>query len=240
VTASIEQAEGRQPRPPVGERVARVLRVPRGGHIGQKLASACDPGSTLLDIGCGPGSPARLYAPDLHLIGVDADEGTLSTARSGGTHDTFVQADLRVDAERISRLLEQQNVQLVLLRHVIEHVPKRIGFDLLELAETVTRRFVLVETPNDFLPQGPEFGVEFQRHESGWFQHDFVGLGYSVIGTAGTRYLRGYAGKPRIPCRGGATLDFVAARMLWIDRFPKHAFELTAWKDVRGAHARLG
>jgi hypothetical protein len=132
-----------------------------------------------------------------------------------------------------------QSIQLVVLMHVIEHVPKRIGFDLLELAESLTQRFVLVETPNRFLPQGAEYGNPAQHHLSGWYPHDFVGSGYEVKGTAGTRHLRGYAGRPRFGGPGGQSLDFVLARLLWIERFPSSAYSIAAWKDVRGVPARL-
>jgi hypothetical protein len=115
-----------------------------------------------------------------------------------------------------------------------------VGFELLELAESLTSRFVVVETPNRFQPQGPEYGNAAQRHLSGWFPDDFVGRGYRVHGTAGTRYLRGYAGQPKVRGHGGQSVDFVAARLLWIERFPRHAYNLTAVKDVRGVEARLG
>ena len=57
------------------------------------------------------------------------------------------------------------------------------------------------------MPQGPEFGNEFQRHHSGWFIHEFEGRGYTVHGTTGTRYLRGYMAEPRWNFPGCLLLD---------------------------------
>lgn len=226
---------------PLGERVARAVRFPRGIDVARALAASCDAGATLLDLGCGENSAVRSYAPHMRLVGVEADHSALAAARARATHDEFIHADIIEQIEDISEGVGGHDVQLVVLRHVIEHFPKRLGFELLDRAESISGRFVVVETPNRFLPQGPEYGNERQRHHSGWFPHDFMGLGYEVRGTDGTRYLRGYAGRPRIRIRmrGLASLDFVLARVLWIEQFPTHAFALTAWKDVRGTSARL-
>lgn len=178
-------------------------------------------------------------APHLRFLGVDSDEQSIAAARRRGSHLELLKADI-TDFHRIEEALAGREAQLVCLLHVIEHLPRREAFHMLECAEALSSRFVLLETPNRFQPQGPEYGNEAQRHLSGWFPHDFEGLGYTVRGTGGTRYLRGYAGRPRMPWRGGQSLDFILARLMLVERAPRHAYALTAWKDVRGAEARLG
>ena len=83
-----------------------------------------------------------------------------------------------------------------------------------------------------------EFGNEYQRHCSGWFIHEFEGHGYTVHGTTGTRYLRGYMAGPRYGFPGCLLLDEALTLVLRINRKPKHAFNLLAVKDVRGVPAR--
>jgi hypothetical protein len=216
------------------------MRISRVDQVGAALAQRCDSGSTIVDIGCGNNSPVRNFASGLRIVGVDQHQKAMKEAKGRHTHDAFVLADILSDFEEVVRATRDEDIQLVTLLHVIEHVPKRLGLDLLEAAEALTQRFVLIETPNGFLPQGPEYGNEGQRHLSGWFAHDFLGLGYKVRGAAGTRLLRGYAGRPVISVRGGQSLDFTLARLLMTHKFPRFAYSLVAWKDVRGIEARLG
>jgi Methyltransferase domain len=227
-------------RVPFGVRVDRFLRIPRIEHIGAALVEHCAKGSTVIDLGCGEHSPVRNFTRGLRLVGVDAHQPSLDEAARQRTHDDFVLADILDDLDAVRLATAGENVQLLTMLHVIEHLPKRLGYELLERAESLTHRFILIETPNGFLPQGPEYGNPAQRHLSGWFAHDFMGLGYEVRGTAGTRLLRGYAGRPVISARGGQSLDFALARLLMIDRYPRFSYSLAAWKDVRGIEARLG
>ena len=62
--------------------------------------------------------------------------------------------------------------------------------------------------------------------------------GYTVHGTTGTHYLRGYMAGPRYNFPGCLLLDEALTLLLRINRKPKHAFNLVAVKDVRGVPAR--
>lgn len=223
----------------LGDRVERAVRLPRVDRYVERAASACEPGAVAIDLGCGARSRLPAIAPQLRWIGVEGDAESVAAARAGGSYEQVIAADI-TDFDSVRNALNGRDVQLVCLLHVIEHLPRSEAFQLLDRVEALTSRFVLVETPNRFQSQGPEYGNEAQRHLSGWFPHDFEALGYMVRGTGGTRYLRGYAGRPRLPIKGGQSLDFVLARLLVIERAPRHAYGLTAWKDVRGVEARLG
>ncbi|MGO8926060.1 MAG: class I SAM-dependent methyltransferase [Limisphaerales bacterium] len=142
-----------------------------------------------MDIGCGPSSVLTQFRPGLRTVGLDAFEGAISEARKRAQHDDYVLADvLSTSPETILERSGGRPFDLVTLFHVIEHFPKRQAFELLERCERLTCKYILVVTPNGFLEQGPEYGNEFQRHLSGWFTHDFEGLGYSVRGVLGARY----------------------------------------------------
>lgn len=193
-----------------------------------------------LDIGCGSYSHLSAFRPRIKTVGVDAFDDAILAARRQDVHDEYVSCDLlKCDFEGLLSRLGGAKFDLVTLYGVVEHLPKREGFRLLERCEQLTEKFVLLETPNGFQEQGPEFGNEHQRHLSGWFPHDFEGLGYKVWGTTGTKYLRGYAAGPKYNFKGCLSLDIVLARLLRAHKNYRHAFNLIAVKDVRGVPARL-
>jgi hypothetical protein len=195
---------------------------------------------TALDIGCGCNSYLSRFRPRIRTVGVDSDAASIAISRKNGLHDSFIQADIL--KEDVGSLLEEagmpRKVDLVSLYGVIEHLPKRIGFSLLEACEAITSKYVILETPNGFVPQGPEYGNPHQRHLSGWFVQDFEGLGYTVHGTTGTRFFRGYMAEPILKFPGGTFCEEFATLMLRINSNPSRAFNLLAIKDVRGVQAR--
>ncbi|HWV98673.1 MAG TPA: class I SAM-dependent methyltransferase [Candidatus Acidoferrum sp.] len=196
---------------------------------------------TGLDIGCGQSSVLAPFRPPLRTVGLDAFEGAINEARARRQHDEYVLADvLKVDPETILERAGRRPFDLVTLIDVIEHFPKRQGFELLERCERLSAKYVILVTPNGFLAQGPEYGNPYQRHLSGWFGHDFEGLGYTVRGMMGTRFLRGYAALPRYNFPGALELDWVLSWLLRAEKNYRRAFSLLAIKDVRGTPARLG
>lgn len=192
-----------------------------------------------MDIGCGANSPLCAMRPRLVTTGIDAYAPALNDAIARNLHDNFILGDvMRTDVNDILSHNNGERFDVVTLYDVVEHFPKREGFELLERCEFLTQKLVIVQTPNGFLEQGPEYGNELQRHLSGWFAHDFQGLGYTVYGTCGTKWLHGYAGKLKsIPA--AHAVDVVLASLLGVNKHPARAFELFAVKDVRGATARL-
>jgi hypothetical protein len=196
---------------------------------------------TALDIGCGSYSAIGRFRPRIRTVGVDAFESALAQSRALGQHDDYVLADiLKLSPEALLERVGGQRFDLVTLMDVIEHLPKRQGFELLEACERLTCKYIVVHTPNGFLEQGPEGGNEFQRHLSGWYAHDFEGLGYMVRGSMGTKLLRGYAARPRVNFPGVLKCDAILAWLLRAEKKHRRAFSLMAIKDVRGVPARLG
>jgi Methyltransferase domain len=195
---------------------------------------------TALDIGCGVNSFLTPFRPGLRTMGLDVFEEAIVQARKRNLHDDYVLADiLKVSPETIIQRVGGQSFDLVTLFDVVEHFPKRQGYEVLERCERLTSKYVVVHTPSGFLEQGPEEGNEFQRHLSGWFPHDFEGLGYTVYGTIGTKVLRGYASRYRYNFPGIATCDLVLAWLMRVQKKPTRAFSLIAIKDVRGVPARF-
>jgi Methyltransferase domain len=195
---------------------------------------------TALDIGCGNLSAVSQFRPRLRTAGLDAAESALELSRSLRQHDDYILADIaKMNVDEVFAKTGGRRFDLVLMCDLIEHLSKRNGLELLEKCERLSSKYIIVATPNGFLEQGPEHGNEYQRHLSGWFRHDFEGLGYTVRGTMGTKFLRGYAALPKYNFPGSLKLDWVLAWLIRAERHPRHAFSLIAVKDVRGVPARL-
>jgi hypothetical protein len=195
--------------------------------------------SITLDVGCGGYSHLSRFRPQITSIGLDVFPQAIEKSKTNGSHDHYIVGDiLEESVEQLLSHVRGQKFDLVLLYDVIEHLPKRQGYELLEKCERLTSKYVLLQTPNGFLEQGPEFGNEHQRHLSGWFPQDFEGLGYKVYGARGTKYLRGYAAGPKYNFPGWMTCDIALAGLLRIGKHTRHAFNLVAIKDVRGVPAR--
>ena len=195
-----------------------------------------------LDIGCGNFSFLSAFRPKLKTVGLDAFPEAIELAKSRNLHDHYIVADiLKTDIDdMLAQVPDLGRFDIVTLYGVIEHFTKSQGYEMLEVCEKLTSKFVLLETPHGFVEQGPEFGNEFQRHLSGWYIHDFEGRGYQTYGTTGTRYLRGYVAGPKYDFPGCILLDEFLTLFLRINKHPKHAFNLVAIKDIRGVPARLG
>lgn len=195
-----------------------------------------------LDIGCGVSSHLTCFRHNIQTIGLDAH--TIETAKMNNVHDHYIVADIvNMPAEQIQEKIHQvakvDKVDLVAMYGVIEHFTKFDGWELLKKVEKISSRFILIETPNGFVPQGPEFGNPFQRHLSGWFPHDFAGLGYNVYGSYGTKYMRGYMGEPRVRFPGARLLDDIfLTRLFNCRKHPQHAFNITAIKDLHGVEPK--
>ena len=224
----------------LGPHLARVLRTPTAeSHVAR--ITAREECRRVLDVGCGTRTPLGAGgAHGVESVGLDASEAVLEQARAAGLHDSYIHGDIMsTDVEQILADAGGRPFDVVIVSHVIEHLPRPAGHQLLSLCERLTDKFIVIETPNGFLEQGPEYGNPRQRHLSGWFSHDFEGYGYSVFGSGGTKYIRGYAGFPKRQFTGWYTTDLLLSALLRIGRRPRHAFALVAVKDVRGVPARL-
>lgn len=179
---------------------------------------------TGLDVGCGEYSILTALRPyGFHSVGIDVWPDQIEKVRRLNAHDDYVVGDVRtLDLGR--------QFDVVVLNHVIEHVSRDEGVELLRRLEGLARRLLVVSTPNGFLEQVPVDGNPFQRHWSGWFPHDFEARGYTVFGS-GLRCLRGPWGRARyLPERAVQTVERLLSRHLF--RHPRHAFAISAVRYV--------
>lgn len=219
--------------------VRHCLYLPTSERLIRDLGAAGEI-QAALDIGCGGRSHLTQLRPSVLTVGIDGHDLAIQASKRANAHDHYIVADvLKDDIGQRLRDLGHERFDLVTMIGVVEHVPKGVGFQLLDRCEELTSKYVVVETPNGFVPQGPEFGNPLHRHLSGWFVEDFVGRGYTVRGATGTKYLRGYNADAKWPIPHLIDVDLVLARVLGARHFAQHAFNLVAMKDVRGVPARL-
>jgi hypothetical protein len=125
---------------------------------------------------------------------------------------------------------------------VIEHLTKDGGLQMIKEMKRVSKKVVIVMTPNGFLPQEADENP-WQRHLSGWSTREFRDLGFNVRGIRGFRFLRGERAKPVIsPLALGVGISMASTPFASLK--PEWSFQLLAWYsrpedpgDLRSRHS---
>lgn len=136
------------------------------------LKSVIEPGSTVLDIGCGP----KIYATAL------IDHGCTVT-----TIDAWekCQPDILVDLSktRLDDVIDGKFDYIIML-DFIEHIEKHVGLDLIEQCKKIANKQIYLLTPlADIWTDNHEnvenedywcYGNDFDLHQSLWSTVEFV------------------------------------------------------------------
>ncbi len=134
--------------------------------------------SSILDLGCGTGVPMRFISKRRRCfsMGVDIYETDLRNAKARQTHRDYALCDLR-------RLpFKSKSFDVVLCLEAIEHLEKAEGLQLLNDAEAIARKQVILSTPVGRFRHQPADDNVHQEHLSGWQPAEFRRLGYRVRG----------------------------------------------------------
>lgn len=135
--------------------------------------------ASVLDMGTGVMASVDDLAPPVK-IGLDAHRPYLENRRSRNA------VPLNADALAVGELFVPGAVDLVTLLDVIEHFTPEDAASLLDQAERVAAKRVVVATPRGEFPQDgfDAYGLggeELQRHRSAWQPEDFTRRGYQVV-----------------------------------------------------------
>ncbi|HEY6608319.1 MAG TPA: methyltransferase domain-containing protein [Candidatus Limnocylindria bacterium] len=127
------------------------------------------PGETVLDVGTGTGTAARLAAGDgRRILGLDAAAGMLEVAREASPGIEFIEADFA------SIPLADEAVDVVTSVHALLFAGDRVA--ALEEWRRVTavggRLSLSVPGPNHVVPAAI-FGAIYDRHEIEWYPDDY-------------------------------------------------------------------
>ena len=205
----------------------RRLRSRSHVHYIESLSSSLADCPTVLDLGCGS-RPFLGECPNVErIIGIESWFESCQTASHAHKYVGVAQAVLP------SIPVSRRSVDAVVLLQVLEHLPRAEGSRLLEAAEQIARRRVVVTTPNGYVSQGGYEGNPYQQHLSSWSIDDFISLGYQVFGLEGPKSLRRWesaqlarpAGLWQIVVSLGVFESYLRSR-------PDAAFQLMAVKTV--------
>ncbi len=206
----------------------RLLRAGLAPTRTATLARVIPPGASVLDVGCGNGSPlVRLRERLSRLGGIDAYPEALAAARSSGAYDVLVEGAV----QELDRFFDPDAYDVVAAVDLLEHLDHADGEHLLAAMERVARRRVVVLTPNGFVPQDAVHGNPWQVHRSGWSPRQFRERGYAVHGVHGLRVLRAEEAQIRFrPARAWSVVSDLTAPLA--RAVPSLAYHVLAVKDV--------
>jgi cyclopropane fatty-acyl-phospholipid synthase-like methyltransferase len=136
------------------------------------LKVTIEPGSSLLDLGCGP----KLYSDPFKNI-----------CKKITTIDAWesVEPDIVADLETVDLIsvLKGENFDYVLMIDFIEHLNKQAGLQLIENVKTITNKKIILLTPLEEIwddnhknvndPSLWCYGNKFDLHKSLWHITDF-------------------------------------------------------------------
>ena len=137
----------------------------------------------VLDLGCGLSFKAQ-YIDAVIRVGVDIYPPYLEQARKQiTTKDPYVL--IKANILEVGKLFLPRSFDLVIILGTLEHLLKRDSLRLLEVAEGIATKAVIIDVPRGYIPQNIDilgFGAHgLQTHRSAWEPLDFKELGYKVL-----------------------------------------------------------
>lgn len=139
--------------------------------------------------------------------------------------------DLDSIARAMEDFLSNDRFAIISIQN-LEHLTTADGLRLLDFLENSNATLLVIETPNGFVHQLPTSENPFQQHISGWTVRDFKRLGFKVRGTSGLKILHNNfdKGSYKFQIRGMKLLDVILSRILFVQYFPRIAFNIIAYK----------
>lgn len=140
--------------------------------------------ATILDLGCGNGQfmKALSEGKDWKITGVDMDKNYLNKARKRNIYSLLIHSDVNFALNQLTK--KGAKFDIVFSSQLIEHLPEKEGLRMLQQAEKVATRKIIISSPRGFMQQ-PDFysdGNPLQYHRSEWSEDKLLNLGYKVYG----------------------------------------------------------
>lgn len=145
----------------------------------ERTAAVVRETDVVVDIGCGL-MPMNYFRPKLHfMIEPWKEYSDILSYRYRADKNAII---LRLDALSAMKAFADKSADSIFVLDVIEHLPKDVGYALLEECDRVAREQIVIFTPLGFMPQhmGKEetdgwglSGTGVQEHLSGWTPEDF-------------------------------------------------------------------
>ncbi|MFW9819701.1 MAG: class I SAM-dependent methyltransferase [Candidatus Thorarchaeota archaeon] len=192
-----------------------------------ELEKAILPCNTLLDLGCGADSPIKYFSDKFHCVGVDLYERSINNSKKKEIHNEYYQ----IDVLKIEDKFKPNSFDCVVALDLIEHLTKEEGYKLINTMEKISKKKVVIFTPNGYHPQG-EFDVNpWNNHKSGWSVEEMEQKGYRVIGMNGLKYLKGEYAAPKYKPK---LLWYVISEItqIFVRNHPERANQLLCVKEL--------
>ena len=137
----------------------------------------------ILDLGCGPCNIERLKAfRGVDFTCVDIYKPYLEICNKIGLKT--VHADLK----NIEKYFAPKSADIIWLLDVIEHLKKTEALRLINEAEKIARKQIIIFTPRGEFPQDEYDGNKYQKHRSSWIEKDLETKGYTCHILKGYHY----------------------------------------------------
>lgn len=150
---------------------------------------------SVLDLGCGPSSPLQYCQNIKYSVGVEAYKPYLAESKNKKIHTKYLN-------KKIEELnFPEKSFDAVIMIEVLEHLPKKLGYEILKKTEKWAKKKVIVTTPNGYFPMRNVDNNILQTHKSGWSISDFKKIAYFCYGLAGVRFL--YHNENRVKSMAG-------------------------------------
>lgn len=133
---------------------------------------------TLLDVGSGKGLPMEMLKTHMGFkktVGVDLFEPYIKEAKTKAIHDEYVLGDVR------RMTFQDKSFDVVISLQVLEHMPKKDAWKLLDKMERIAKKQVIVATPIGEMYHPAEDANPLQLHKSTFEPQDFQEHGYRVL-----------------------------------------------------------
>jgi SAM-dependent methyltransferase len=199
-----------------------LTEFPALNHLLPKIVESC---TTFLDIGCGRGSPVSRHQRG-YFVGVDRYRPYLVAITKRGTYSERILGDIR------HLQFKPRSFDCISAFDVLEHLTKDEGYALLEEMVRLTRKRVLVLTPNGDNPKTHlEDGNPLQAHRSSWLAKEMKRLGFRVFGINGLKQLRGEMASIRLkPAWLWYRISGMTQKVTYF--LPNHAYHLLCVMNV--------
>jgi SAM-dependent methyltransferase len=162
---------------------------------------------SILDIGCGKGEPMKFVnrRKRYFSVGIDAFGPYLEKCKKAGYHSDFILGDIRKLPFR------KKSFDVVLIMEVLEHLDRPDGIALLQCAQDLARKQVIITTPLGKYEQNSYDSNPHQEHKYIWSSREIKKLGYKIklLG------LRGIGGEKGIGANIPEKLKFLVD-ILWV------------------------
>ncbi len=133
---------------------------------------------SILDVGCGQGLPMQMIKMRMRVkksVGVDLFEPYLKECKRKKIHHEYVESDIR------KLPFKDKSFDVVIALQVLEHLPKKDSWKVLEKMEKIARKQIIVAMPIGEMYHPAVDGNEHQLHHSAFYPHELEKKGFKII-----------------------------------------------------------